>query len=82
MLAAFWLPGALLLVGVARPQIDVTASTKGHGLGLSIVRRAVQTMGGQAWAEPQTQGGAALCFSLPGVVLADGSQVSGTAADA
>ncbi len=47
------------------------ARFEGHGLGLSIVRRAVQALGGRAWAEPRAEGGASLCFSLPGAVLAD-----------
>lgn len=47
------------------------ARFEGHGLGLSIVRRAVQTMKGRTWAEPQPQGGAALCFTLPGAVIAE-----------
>lgn len=47
------------------------ARFEGHGLGLSIVRRAVQTLGGRAWAESPTQGGAALCFTLPEAVVAE-----------
>lgn len=42
---------------------------EGHGLGLSIVRRAVQAMGGRTWAESRPEGGAALCFTLPGAVI-------------
>ena len=41
---------------------------EGHGLGLSIVRRAVQILGGRAWAEPRPEGGAALCFTVPDAV--------------
>lgn len=37
----------------------------GHGLGLSIVRRAVESMGGKAWAEGQPGQGASMCLSLP-----------------
>jgi signal transduction histidine kinase len=48
----------------------------GHGLGLSIVRRAVQAMKGRAWAEPRPQGGAALCFTLPGAVVAEAGRPS------
>lgn len=46
---------------------------EGHGLGLSIVRRAVQAMGGRTWAERPPQGGAALCFTLPGAVIEAGA---------
>lgn len=45
------------------------ARFEGHGLGLSIVRRAVQAMGGRTWAEARPQGGAALCFTLPGAIV-------------
>lgn len=41
-------------------------SHEGHGLGLSIVRRAVEAMGGRVWAEGAPGAGAALCFTLPG----------------
>ena len=41
---------------------------EGHGLGLSIVRRAVQILGGRAWAESRPEGGAALCFTVPDAV--------------
>jgi signal transduction histidine kinase len=37
---------------------------EGHGLGLSIVRRAVEALGGHAWAQSPAQGGAQLCFTL------------------
>jgi signal transduction histidine kinase len=40
---------------------------------LSIVRRAVQAMGGRTWAERPPQGGAALCFTLPGAVIEAGA---------
>jgi signal transduction histidine kinase len=35
------------------------------------VRRAVQALGGSAWAQPVPQGGAQLCFKLPDAVVAD-----------
>lgn len=37
----------------------------GHGLGLSIVRRAVVAMGGEVWAEVGSTGGAEICVRLP-----------------
>jgi len=47
------------------------ARYEGHGLGLSIVRRAVQAMGGTVRAQAVEGGGARLCFTLPGAVTAD-----------
>ncbi len=41
------------------------ASHEGHGLGLSIVRRAVNAMGGTAWAQAAEGSGASLCFRIP-----------------
>lgn len=41
------------------------ASFGGHGLGLSIVRRCVEAMGGRAWAEGRPGQGATLCLRLP-----------------
>jgi signal transduction histidine kinase len=42
---------------------------EGHGLGLSIVRRAVEGMGGITWAKSPSQGGAQLCFRLPDAAI-------------
>jgi signal transduction histidine kinase len=44
---------------------------EGHGLGLSIVRRAVQALGGSTWARPRPEGGAQVCFRLPDAAVAD-----------
>jgi signal transduction histidine kinase len=41
------------------------AGFAGHGIGLSIVRRAVERMGGRVWAESQPGQGATFSFSLP-----------------
>jgi signal transduction histidine kinase len=46
------------------------ARYEGHGLGLSIVRRAVEAQGGHAWAEAGAPGGARLCFRLDGAAPA------------
>ncbi len=45
--------------GVQRP---------GHGLGLSIARRAIEAMGGRIWAVARAERGAELCFRLGGAV--------------
>jgi signal transduction histidine kinase len=41
--------------------------TKGHGLGLSIVRRIVEKLGGQVGVESEPGQGALFYFTLPGV---------------
>ena len=43
------------------------AHTKGHGLGLSIVRRIVEKLGGQVGVESEEGKGSVFSFTLPGV---------------
>jgi signal transduction histidine kinase len=44
-------------------------SVKGHGLGLSIVRRIVEKLGGQVGMESQTGQGSTFYFTLPGAPI-------------
>jgi signal transduction histidine kinase len=53
------------------------AQQQGHGLGLSVARRAIEAMGGRIWAVPRADRGAELCFRL-GDALA-GAPVRATA---
>src|SRR3954452_21165910 len=43
----------------------LTRPQQGVGLGLYIVRRSVEAMGGTAWVDDAPDGGAAFSFSLP-----------------
>ncbi|HEX2382457.1 MAG TPA: ATP-binding protein [Acidimicrobiales bacterium] len=40
---------------------------RGGGLGLYIVRRAVEAMGGMVWVDDGPEGGSAFTFTLPGI---------------
>lgn len=48
-----------------RAHGDTITGVEGSGLGLSIVRETVESLGGRAWAEFPEQGGTAFAFSLP-----------------
>jgi K+-sensing histidine kinase KdpD len=39
--------------------------TKGAGLGLYLARAIIEAHGGEMWADPKTEKGARICFSLP-----------------
>jgi len=42
-----------------------TGMNGGTGLGLAITHGLVQAHGGRIWAEPRSEGGARVCFTLP-----------------
>jgi signal transduction histidine kinase len=44
---------------------------EGHGLGLSIVQRIVEKLGGQVWVESEVGQGSTFIFSLPGTSYLD-----------
>jgi light-regulated signal transduction histidine kinase (bacteriophytochrome) len=63
-------------VGIPAPERDTiftmfcrlrqTEDRPGSGVGLAICHRVVQAHGGRLWVEDGADGGAALCFTLPG----------------
>jgi signal transduction histidine kinase len=45
---------------------EVTAKdVEGSGLGLSIVRETLETLGGRAWLQPNPEGGSVFAFAMP-----------------
>lgn len=44
-------------------ESEMTVS--GHGLGLAITRRAIETHGGRVWAQSNAQGGLTVCLVIP-----------------
>ena len=48
-----------------RAHGDTVTGIEGSGLGLSIVRETVESLGGRAWAEFPKEGGTVFAFSLP-----------------
>ena len=48
-----------------RAHDDTVTGVEGSGLGLSIVRETVESMGGRAWAEFPEEGGTVFALSLP-----------------
>jgi two-component system sensor kinase FixL len=46
-------------------QATRSSKSEGMGLGLSICRALIDSLGGQIWAEPKSSRGARFCFSLP-----------------
>jgi len=48
-------------------RVEASRTLPGSGLGLAIVRQVVEAHGGQVFAGPSTNGGAAIGFSLPTV---------------
>ena len=48
-----------------RAHEQALPGVEGTGLGLSLVREAVEGIGGRAWAEPSTEGGSLFALAIP-----------------
>ena len=65
---------------VFEPFVRLNPSSKGTGIGLTIVKRIVELYGGEVWIEPEGPPGCTVTFTLP--VLGDLSAVRPPARDA
>ncbi len=51
-----------------------SASAKGSGIGLTIVRRIIELYGGQVWIEPESRDGCTVMFTLPVLGMLDSTR--------
>jgi len=50
---------------VFQPFRRLDESLEGTGIGLAIVRKLLERLGGRVWIDPQFTGGSAFCFTIP-----------------
>jgi signal transduction histidine kinase len=48
-----------------RAHVDTVTGVEGTGLGLSLVKDAIETVGGRVWASFPDEGGSCFAFALP-----------------